>query len=125
MAASDSERDFRDQVAIVGIGYSRSPEFPGGFSRNSGVSVLTLAVRAAREACADAGIDPKELEGGVCYGINDTLSPQDVPPEPWLSRDQLLLLPLRRRELLLHVGGTLWRTCRCRGTPAWAACTGP
>ena len=78
MAASDSERDFREKVAIVGIGYSRSPEFPGGFSRNSGVSVLTLAVRAAREACADAGIDPKELEGGVCYGINDTLSPQDV-----------------------------------------------
>lgn len=42
-----SEDDFRDRTAIVGIGYSRSPENPGAFSRNSGVDVLTLAARAA------------------------------------------------------------------------------
>lgn len=73
-----SERAFRDKAAIVGLGYSRSPETPGAFSRNSGVSVLTLAVRAAREACADAGIDPKELDGGVCYQINDSVHPDRV-----------------------------------------------
>ena len=78
MAVTQNERDFRDKVAIVGIGYSRSPGVPGGFSRNSGVSVLTLAVRAAREACADAGIDPKELDGGVTYQINDSISPLEV-----------------------------------------------
>ena len=64
-----SERDFRDKTAIAGIGYSRSLEQPGAFSKNSGVDVLTLAVRAAREACADAGIDPKEIDGAVMYEI--------------------------------------------------------
>lgn len=66
-----SEQDFRDQAAIAGIGYSRSPENPGAFSRNSGVDVLTLAVRAARAACADAGLDPKAIDGAVMYQIFD------------------------------------------------------
>lgn len=70
---------FRDQTAIVGIGYSRSPEAPGGFSKNSGESVLTLAVRAAREACADAGVDPKDVEGAVMYSLNnDSVAPGAV-----------------------------------------------
>ncbi|MBI2847806.1 MAG: lipid carrier protein IgrF [Chloroflexi bacterium] len=72
-----SEKGFRDKTAIAGIGYSRSPEVPGAFTRVSGVSVLTLAVRAAKEACEDAGIDPKELDGGVCYHLaNDSVPPQ-------------------------------------------------
>lgn len=66
-----SEADFRDKTAIVGIGYSRSPENPGAFSKESGVDVLTLAVRAAREACADAGLDPKDIDGAVMYQIFD------------------------------------------------------
>ena len=71
---------FRDQTAIAGIGYSRSPDCPGGFSKNSGESVLTLTVRAAREACADAGIDPKELEGAVMYQMpgGDSAGPGEV-----------------------------------------------
>lgn len=69
-----SEQDFRDKTAIVGIGYSRSPENPGAFSKNSGVDVLTLGVRAAREACKDAGIAPKEIDGVVMYQIfNDSV----------------------------------------------------
>lgn len=74
-----SESEFRDRTAIVGIGYSRSPEVPGGFSRNSGVSVLTLAVRAAKEACRDAGINPNEIDGAVMYQLeNDSVPPQQV-----------------------------------------------
>jgi acetyl-CoA acetyltransferase len=66
-----SERDFRDKTAIAGIGYSRSPAHPGAFSKNSGVDVLTLATRAARAACADAGLDPKEIDGAVMYQMFD------------------------------------------------------
>ncbi len=68
--------DFRDSVAIVGIGYSRSPSAPGGFSKNSGESVTTLTVRAAREAAADAGMDPKDIDAGVTYQTNDSIDPQ-------------------------------------------------
>lgn len=71
-------QDFRHKTAIVGIGYSRSPNAPGGFSKNSGESVLTLAVRAAKEACADAGIEPSQLNGGIMYGLNDSVAPNQV-----------------------------------------------
>src|SRR5262245_12142349 len=73
-----TEQDFRDQTAIVGIGYSRSADNPGGFSRNSGASVLTLAVRAVKEACEDAGIDPKRVDGAVMYQLNDSVAPQQL-----------------------------------------------
>ncbi len=74
-----SAEGFRDQTAIVGIGYSRSAESPGGFSKNSGESVLTLAVRAAREACADAGVAPVDVEGAVMYSLsNDSVGPGQV-----------------------------------------------
>ena len=72
------ELDFRDQTAIVGIGYSRGPEAPGGFSKNSGESVLTLAIRAAREAAADAGIDLRDIDGGITYQIGDSLVPDEL-----------------------------------------------
>ena len=72
---------FRDQTAIAGIGYSRSPAAPGGFSRDSGESVLTLAVRATLEACADAGVEPHDLDGGLMYN----LSSDSVPPAQVLS----------------------------------------
>lgn len=66
-----SESDFRERTAIAGIGYSRSAEHPGAFTKNSGVDVLTLAVRAARAACADAGLDPREIDGAVTYQMFD------------------------------------------------------
>ena len=70
--------DFRENTAIVGIGYSRSPSAPGGFTKNSGTSVLTLVVRAAREAAADAGLDVKEIDGGVTYQVGDSVEPQEA-----------------------------------------------
>ncbi|MAF85796.1 MAG: lipid carrier protein IgrF [Dehalococcoidales bacterium] len=72
------ERDFRGKTAIAGIGYGRSPQAPGAFTTNSGVSVLTLAVRATKEACEDAGIDPKELDGVVSFQLNDSVPPSSV-----------------------------------------------
>jgi len=66
-----SESNFRDQTAIAGIGYSRSRANPGAFCKASGVAVLTLASRAAREACADAGLDPSEIDGLATYQIFD------------------------------------------------------
>lgn len=73
MAATAREKEFRDKAAVVGIGYSRSPQSPGGFSKSSGVSVLQLAIRATKEAAADAGIDPKEIEGAVNYQLGDSI----------------------------------------------------
>ena len=78
MLATTREKEFRDKMAIVGVGYSRSPGVPGGFTRRSGVSVQTLAVRAAVDACNDAGLDPKELDGAVCYGLQDTVWPRNL-----------------------------------------------
>ncbi len=70
---------FRDKAAIVGVGYSRG-QTPV-FNRNSGVSVLTLAVRAAVDACNDAGLDPKDLDGGLTYSVlNDSVGPDAVLP---------------------------------------------
>lgn len=70
-----TEQEFRDKTAIAGIGYSRSEASPGAFSKNSGVDVLTLAVRAARQACADAGIDPKDIDGAVMYEVASDSAP--------------------------------------------------
>ncbi len=78
MLATTTEKEFRDKTAIAGIGYSRSPGVPGGFTRRSGMSVQTLAVRAALDACNDAGLDPRELDGAVCYGLQDTVWPRNV-----------------------------------------------
>ena len=51
-------RDFRDKIAIVGIGAT-----PG--MKQSGVSVLTLAARAVKEAIDDAGLSSKDIDG-IC-----------------------------------------------------------
>jgi acetyl-CoA acetyltransferase len=69
---------FRGATAIAGIGYSRSDAAPGGFSKRSNVSVLTLVARAVREACADAGIAPADIDGAVTYQVNDSVAPQEV-----------------------------------------------
>ena len=76
MFATTTEKEFRDQIAVAGVGYSRSPGVPGGFTRRSGMTVQTLAVRAALDACNDAGLDPRELDGAVCYGLQDTVWPR-------------------------------------------------
>ena len=58
----------RDKAAIVGVGYTE-------YSKNSGVSTLTLALRAIHAALADAGLSPADLDGVSCHRIGDSADP--------------------------------------------------
>src|SRR5438128_10394318 len=63
MARPGNERSLRGRVAVVGIGEtdyyrhgaSPDPEFK-------------LALRAILAACADAGLDPRDIDGFASYG---------------------------------------------------------
>jgi acetyl-CoA acetyltransferase len=67
-----SANSYRGAVSIVGLGY-----YP--FSRNSGVSVLTLAVKACLDACADAGVPVEQVDGVAMYQrLGDSVGPAEV-----------------------------------------------
>jgi acetyl-CoA acetyltransferase len=55
----------RDEAAIAGIGLTE-------FSKDSGVSELALAAQCVSAACADAGLDPGEIDGLVSYTLDST-----------------------------------------------------
>ena len=55
-----------DKAAIAGIGYTE-------FSRNSGVSTLTLATRAIMAALDDAGLEPEKLDGIATHRVGDSI----------------------------------------------------
>ncbi|MFE2771071.1 lipid-transfer protein [Microbacterium resistens] len=52
-----------DRAAIVGIGATE-------FSKDSGRSELQLALEASLAACADAGVDPRSIDGMVTYSLD-------------------------------------------------------
>lgn len=52
-------------TSIVGVGMTP-------YTRNSGVSVEELAVSAIRAAAQDAGLDPRDIDGLVTFGLCDT-----------------------------------------------------
>jgi acetyl-CoA acetyltransferase len=54
------------KAAIAGIGYTE-------FSRNSGVSTLTLASRAIMAALDDAGLDPDKVDGIATHRVGDSI----------------------------------------------------
>jgi len=56
----------RDRVAVVGVG--RTP-----YSRDSGVSTQTLALRAVRAALDDAGLAHTDLDGVACHRVGDSV----------------------------------------------------
>jgi acetyl-CoA acetyltransferase len=56
----------RDRTAIVGVGYT-------DFSKNSGVSTLTLALRAITAALEDAGLSPQDVDGVACHRVGDSV----------------------------------------------------
>lgn len=58
----------RSQAAIAGIGCTE-------FSRDSGVSVFTLATRAIKAAIADAGLRLSDIDGLATFGTNDSVAP--------------------------------------------------
>lgn len=59
------------KYAIVGVGESER-------SKNSGTTPLHLALDAARAAIADAGIDPKEIDGFMSYSEGDSCTSHQV-----------------------------------------------
>lgn len=58
----------RDQVAIVGVGATE-------FSKDSGVSTLTLGTRAILAALDDAGVPPSDLDGLATFRVGDSVLP--------------------------------------------------
>ena len=58
----------RSQAAIAGIGCTE-------FSRDSGVSVFTLATRAIKAAVGDAGLRVSDIDGLATFGANDSVAP--------------------------------------------------
>ncbi|GAB3676053.1 lipid-transfer protein [Actinocorallia lasiicapitis] len=64
---------FRDRTAIAGVGYTP-------FSKNSGVSTLTLAVDAILAALDDAGLTVADVDGIATYRVGDSTPPWVVAP---------------------------------------------
>jgi acetyl-CoA acetyltransferase len=58
----------RDQVAIAGIGCTE-------YSKDSGVSTLTLGTRAIQAALDDAGLDAEALDGLATFRVGDSVLP--------------------------------------------------
>ncbi|MCP4003647.1 MAG: lipid-transfer protein, partial [bacterium] len=60
----------KDEAAIIGIGQTE-------YSKNSGVSELSLAVECVSKAIEDAGIDPSEVDGLTSFTL-DTNDEVDI-----------------------------------------------
>ncbi|MFG1702258.1 acetyl-CoA acetyltransferase [Nonomuraea sp. M3C6] len=65
--------DFRDSTAIAGVGYTP-------FTKDSGVSTLTLACRAVLAALEDAGLTPDDVDGLATHRVGDSAPPTLVGP---------------------------------------------
>ena len=55
----------KDKAAIVGVGHTE-------YSRDSGRSEMSLAVEAIRNAIADAGLKPSDIDGIAKYSMDKT-----------------------------------------------------
>jgi acetyl-CoA acetyltransferase len=65
--------DFRDRTVIAGIGYTP-------FTKDSGVSTLTLACRAILAALDDAGLTLDDVDGLATHRVGDSVAPSVVGP---------------------------------------------
>ncbi|MGP3910487.1 thiolase C-terminal domain-containing protein [Nonomuraea sp. 10N515B] len=65
--------DFRDVTAIAGVGYTP-------FTKDSGVSTLTLACRAVLAALEDAGLTADDVDGLATHRVGDSAPPTLVGP---------------------------------------------
>lgn len=61
----------KDQVVIAGVGQTE-------YSKNSGVSTLSLATQCAREAIADAGMTPQDIDGMILFYLQEPLSCHEI-----------------------------------------------
>jgi acetyl-CoA acetyltransferase len=64
---------FRDRAAIAGVGYTE-------FSKDSGVSTLTLAVDAILAALEDAGLTVDDVDALATHRVGDSTPPWVVAP---------------------------------------------
>jgi acetyl-CoA acetyltransferase len=58
----------REVSAIVGVGHTE-------YSRQSGVTTLTLATRAIKSALDDAGLSVRDVDGVACHRVGDSADP--------------------------------------------------
>ncbi|TMC51213.1 MAG: thiolase family protein [Chloroflexi bacterium] len=76
----------RDKVAVVGIGETR-------YSKNSGVSDLTLQLQGFKLACDDAGLDPKKIDGIVAMTLGacseDYMTNFGIPDVRFAARPEM------------------------------------
>ena len=70
---------FADKAAIVGVGYT-------DFSRDSGRTVLQLAMEATTKALADAGLERAAVDGLLSYSLGDSVPVTTVTRSLGLSR---------------------------------------
>src|SRR5262245_51705824 len=56
----------RDRAAVAGVGWTE-------YARNSGVSTLTLALRAVTAALEDAGLGIGDVDGVACHRVGDSV----------------------------------------------------
>jgi acetyl-CoA acetyltransferase len=61
-----SDHRLRDRAAVVGIGWTE-------YSKHSGVSTLTLALRAIAAALEDAGLTHRAVDGVACHRVGDSV----------------------------------------------------
>jgi acetyl-CoA acetyltransferase len=80
----------RDKYAIAGVGYT-------AYSKDSGTTVLNLALEACRNAVADAGLDRSAVDGIVSYHFGDSV--------PAMAVATGLGLPAARYTVDLAAGG--------------------
>src|ERR1043165_6556199 len=62
-----ARQSFADKAAIVGVGYTE-------FSRQSGRTVLALALEAIDKALADAGLERSAVDGILSYALGDSVA---------------------------------------------------
>src|SRR5438270_9893127 len=60
-----------DKYCIVGVGETPHMKF-------SGRTPLSMAIEAIKNACADAGIDPHEIDGMTSYQVGDSTSSNHI-----------------------------------------------
>lgn len=76
---------FLGQTALVGVGYTP-------FSKRSGRSVLSLATEACKQAIADAGLTPDEIDGIASFRfMEDSIPTSAVATTLGLPRSNYLL----------------------------------